>query len=277
MFRCFRSLVFAGAVCLAATTYVVASNGQSLANEPNLTPEQRKEFLLHAKVVDSKQINKGITSPWRLTLSDGQLTHDAGFQSVEFRKERMRLPSGKDELNFRDSYVYNIAAYELARLLGLDHMVPATVERKWRGQRGALSWWIPAKWDENARRQQNVHPPDPEAWSKQMYKVRVFTQLICDTDRNLGNILITEDWKVWMIDFTRSFRQYHDLQNPKDLVQCDRQLLEKLRQLDANTLLERTRPHLTKSEVKAVMARRDKIVEHFQRLIAEKGEGAVLY
>jgi len=34
---------------------------------------------------------------------------------------------------------------------------------------------------------------------------------------------------------------------------------------------------LTKDELRAVMTRRDKIVEHFQQLIAEKGETQVLY
>jgi hypothetical protein len=110
-----------------------------------------------------------------------------------------------------------------------------------------------------------------------MYKVRVLDQLLYDTDPNLTNVLITEDWKIWRIDFTRAFRQFHDLQDPKDLVQCDRRLLEKLRQLSYDEVLDKTKPHLSKSEVKAVMVRRDKIVAYFEKLVAQKGEGAVLY
>jgi hypothetical protein len=60
-------------------------------------------------------------------------------------------------------------------------------------------------------------------------------------------------------------------------VRCDRQLLEKLKALDANALTEKTNRYLSKDEVKAVMARRDKIVAQFQKMIAEKGENAVLY
>ena len=37
-----------------------------------------KQFLLKAKVVQSKHTGKGITSPWRLTLIDGTVTHDRG-------------------------------------------------------------------------------------------------------------------------------------------------------------------------------------------------------
>jgi hypothetical protein len=45
--------------------------------QQTLTKEQIKQFLLTAKVVKSKQSNKGMTQPWRLTLRDGTVTHDA--------------------------------------------------------------------------------------------------------------------------------------------------------------------------------------------------------
>jgi hypothetical protein len=205
------------------------------------------------------------------------MTHDAAFQNVDLRQAEVAFRQGPSEIGFRDFYGYNIAAYELAKQLGLSDMVPVTVERKWKGQAGALSWWVPWKWDEETRLKQNLHPPDVEAWNNQMHKVRVFHELIYNTDPNVGNLLITEDWKLWMIDFTRAFRLHHDLKSPRDLTNCDRTLLEKLRQLDGTEVLARTKPHLTKDEVKAVMARRDKIVAYFEKLIAEKGENAVLY
>ncbi|HMD97048.1 MAG TPA: hypothetical protein VKM93_06920 [Terriglobia bacterium] len=270
------SLLLAASLCLAAACLAQGPN-QSLSNEPNLTEEQKKEFLLHAKVVSSKQLGKGITHPWRLTLTDGGLTHDAAFQPVDEHKPIMQFADGKTEFNFIDSYRYDIAGYELARLVGMSDMIPVTVERSWNGQKGALAWWIPWKWDAAMLQQQKLHAPDADAWNKQMYKVRVFDQLIYDTDPNLTNVLITEDWKIWRIDFTRAFRLQHDLRDPNDVVMCDRQLLEKLRQLNGDDVLEKTKPQLTKSEVKAVMARRDKIVALVQQLIAQKGEGAVLY
>ena len=272
------SRAFAVAVCLAAASGVLAAaNTQNLGNEPKLTEEQETEFLLHAKVVDSHQLGVGITHPWRLTLSDGTLTHDAAFQSINESKSVTHLADGRTEFNFRDSYYYNIAGRALAKLLGLDDMVPVTVERKWQGHGGSLSWWVPWWKMEVDRIKEKLEPPDAEAWNKQMHKVRVFDQLIYDTDPNLWNVLITEDWKVWRIDFTRAFRESHDLQKPKDLLQCDRQLLDKLRQLSYDEVLDKTKPHLTKSEVKALMARRDKIVAYFEKLIAQKGEAAVLY
>jgi len=262
-----RLLVFAAAVWLAAAAFA------SAAQEPNLAVEQMREFLLTANVTNSKQLGTGKTHPWRLTLSDGTLTHDAAFQPVDILKNR-EVIGGQTILNFRDTYHFNLAAYELAKLLGLDDMMPVTVERSWNRQRGALSWWIPKKWDMTDRPKP---APDVDAWNKQMYKILVFAELVYDTDRNQGNILITEDWKIWMIDFTRAFRLDRELQEPKNLTRCERKLLEKLRQLNGDELLEKTKPHLGKSDVKAVMARRDMIVALFDKLIAERGEAAVLY
>jgi hypothetical protein len=89
--------------------------------------------------------------------------------------------------------------------------------------------------------------------------------------------VITEDWKLWMIDFSRAFRRWRDLLEPGHLAMCDRQLLANLRQLKEADVLVNTKPHLTKDEVKALMARRDKIVTFFDKQIAQKGESAVLY
>jgi hypothetical protein len=277
MLQRIRSSAFVALVCLCLLGGISASGQSSLKNEPNLTDEQKKGFLLNAKVIASKRGGKGITNPYKLTLTDGAITHDASFQPVNEHLAKMEFSDGHTEFNFVDSYHYNIAGYELSRMLGMNDMVPPYVERKWSGLTGSLSWWIPWKWDEGMRQQQGLHPPDIDAWDKQMYKVRVFDNLIYDTDANLTNVLITEDWKIWRIDFTRAFRLNNSLLDPKGLVMCDRQLLQKLKDLNFDEVYERTRPHLNKGEVKALLARRDKILQLFQKLIAEKGESAVLY
>ena len=256
---------------------VVCSVQLTPTDQPTLTKEQIKQFLLTAKVVKSHEPPKGVTHTSRLTLSDGTLTHDASFQPIDEHKSIMKLASGRTEFNFVDSYKYNIAAYALAELVGFDDMMPVYVEREWEGHRGSLSWWLPIKMDEADRVKQKLEPPDQDAWNNQMYKIRVFDQLVYDTDPNLTNVLIGEDWKLWRIDFSRAFRTYNELQNPKDLVHCERQLFEKLKALNANELTEKTKGYLTKDEVKGVMARRDKIVAYFQKLIGEKGENEVLY
>lgn len=266
-----RRLAAAALLCFICPCVVRA------ADETAFTKEQIKNFLVTAKVVKSQRSSIGITHPWRLTLTDGTVTHDASFQAVDEHAAMKQLPSGS-EVGFVDSYKYNIAAYRLAELLGLDDMLPVYVERKWQGNPGSISWWLPAKMDEEERRRKNLKAPDLDAWNNQMYRVRVFDQLVDDTDANLTNVLIGEDWKIWRVDFTRAFRSQKDLKDPQaNLVRCNRQLLEKLKTLDAKEVAEKTKHYLDKDDVKAVMARRDKIVEYFQKLIAEKGENEVLY
>jgi len=264
-------LILAAVVCLISPCLVMA------ADESTPNKEQIKHFLLTAKVVGSKQTAKGVTQPWRLTLSDGTLTHDASFQPIDEHKTNVTLASGRTEMNFVDSYKYNIAAYALAELVGLDDLIPVYVERSWKGNPGSLSWWLPVKMDEEERVKQKLQPPDADVWANQMYKIRVFDQLVYDDDPNLTNVLIGADWTIWRVDFSRAFRLKKDLRNPGDLVRCDRQLFDKLKALDANQVTEKTKHYLTKDEVKAVMARRDKIVAQFQKLSSEKGEKEVFY
>lgn len=249
----------------------------STSNEPALTKEQKEHFLLIAKIVKSAPAHKGITNTMRLTLTDGTLTHDAHFQTINEHFHVRQMADGHTEINFVDSYKYNIAAYRLAEMLGLDDMVPMYVERSWQGNTGSFGWWLPVQMDEADRVRKKIPVPDIDTWNKQMYRVRVLDQLVYDTDANLTNVQIGEDWKIYRIDFSRAFRLSKDLQSTKDLVQCDRQLLTNLKALDANELAARTKRFLNEEEVKAVMSRRDKIVNHFQKLIAERGESEVLY
>ncbi|HXP16030.1 MAG TPA: hypothetical protein VN868_02930 [Terriglobales bacterium] len=184
-----RQMVF-GWLIVAAVVGLICPKIVLGADETTLTTEQIKTFLQKAKVVHSKQSGKGITSPWRLTLSDGTITHDGSFQAIDEHKPTVTLASGRIEMNFLDSYKYNIAAYEIAELVGFADMMPVYVERSWHGNPGSLSWGLPVKMDAEDRRKQKLQPPDPDAWDNQMYKVRVFDQLVYDADASLTNVQI---------------------------------------------------------------------------------------
>lgn len=257
----------------------LAAAGPAAAQDapPSLTPEATEAFLKDARVVDSRPIGAGVTHPFRLTLTDGIITHDAALNVVDERSNIERFEDGTFELNFIDSYRYNIAAYRLARLLGLEDFIPVTVERRWDGRIGALSWWVDDAIDEGERLRRGLHPPDPQAWNRQLYSVRVFNNLVYDSDRNMGNMLITTDWHAWSIDFTRAFRKWRKLPAESDLAMVDGDLLDRLRTLTLEAVIDASAPHLEENEVDAVIERRDLIVDHFDRLIAERGRGAVVY
>ena len=242
-----------------------------------LTAQQREEFLLNAKVIRSKGIGVGINDTRRATLSDGNLTHDAHIQTVDIHKARFKTLNGI-EYNFRDSYKYNIAAYRLDRLLGLN-MVPVSVERKVAGDSGSVTWWVDdVMMMEMERYKKKIKvPPQRNAdWNDQMYQVRVFNQLVFNNDPNLGNLLITKDWKISLIDYSRAFRTRKDLRNPKDLVRCDRRIYDALRGLNEDVLKRELGDYLRKSEIRGILGRRDKILEIFDAKIAVKGEASVI-
>jgi len=266
---------------LASPTFSYAQAAAAAAPAPELSVEQTKTFLKTAKVIRSRNTDKGVTAPKRLTLSDGLTTNDAVFQAVDERQNVASLGGGgrqsTTELRFVDSYKYNIAAYELSRLLGLDHMMPVYVERRWNGQIGSISWFVPTLMDESDRLKKKIQPPKPSEWNNQMYRMRVFSSLVRDTDRNLTNVLITPDWKVVMIDFSRGFRLQPELQHLTDLSKIDRRLLARLESLTKDSVKAVTTDLLTKGELDALMVRRDLLVAHFKDLVATLGEEKVLY
>jgi len=216
------------------------------------TCSEMEEFLRVGKIGQQKNIPKGVTLPTRATLEYNGVQHDAAIQTVNISKASYQTARGT-ELNFKDFWGYNMAGYELAKILELN-MVPPYVERKVGGQSASLSWWVNDSMMELDRKNRRMEPPDLDSWNKQMYAVRVWHQLIDDTDANLTNILITKDWRLWTIDSTRAFRLNKNLRDSKDLVQCDRRLLAKLRTLDKDVLKEKLSRWLTKSEIEALAA-----------------------
>jgi hypothetical protein len=252
----------------------------SITSAQTLSREQQAAFLGTARIVASVPIGKGVTKPFRLTLTDGTVTHDAAFQSVDEKRQQSRTGRGRTlELNFTDSWKYNIAAPRVAELLGIGDMIPVSVERVWNGKRGAITWWVDdVLMDEQERRQKNATSPDVDGWNQQQQRMRVFAELVHDTDRNQGNILITKDWRVVMIDFTRAFRPWKKTPNPLTILRrCDRNLLAAMRGLTKPALEDAVGDYLSSFEVDGLLGRRDIIVKHFEALIAQLGEASVLY
>ena len=268
-------------VTLAGFLVFVAAHVAAAQSAPRLTTEQQREFLLNAKITGGRPIGKGVTGSLRLTLSDGTTTHDAGFQTIEMRATAEDIRQGRKragEVQFADSYMYNIAAYELARLLGLDHMMPVTVERRYRGQLGSLTWWVDdVLMDEHERETKKIQPPNGIAFVRERQNMFVFAELVRDVDRNKGNVIYTKDWRVIMLDFTRGFRLQPEIRNPEFLQQCDRKLYARLQTLTRSEIEAAVKNYLTGPEVSGVVARRQLIVDHFDKRIKEKGEAAVLY
>jgi hypothetical protein len=238
----------------------------SASTAPTLTDAEMEDFLLHAKVIKTRGASKGITATLRATLTDGKLTHDAQIQDIDERQAVFNGSGGATEFDFRDSWSFNVAGYRVDRLIGMN-MVPVSVERKWRYKDAAFTWWIDdVMLDEEGRLKQKNEPPALNTWNQQMQMVRVFDELIANVDRNLGNLLITKDWRLWPIDHTRAFRTNHELKKPLNVTHADRAVIERMKSLDKESLRKATSRYLTTFQIDSILARRDAILKRLDSL-----------
>ena len=265
-------------VGIACRVVPCAAQVVAAVTQPALSPQEMETFLLHAPIVATKKsAPAGTTGARRVTLSDGRTTHDAQIQDVDIQKPFFDVAPRYAEINFKDTYRYNIAAYRLSRLLGLEE-VPMSVPRTVDGKPAAVTWWIDdVIMDEGTRQQKKVASPSPSRTASYTLILRVFDELIQNRDRNAGNLLWTSDWKMWMIDHTRAFRSVHTLIKPQALQRCERTLLDRMRALTAASVTEAVGGMLMKDEIEALMARRDALIKLFDDRIAQRGEKAVLY
>ena len=269
------------AVALVLSPGPLLAQGTTAAPQAILTPDQIEAFLLTAKIIRTREAEKGVTNSRVATLSDGTLTHDAHVQSVDVEMPLFQSRT-RTEVNFKDEFRYNIAAYRISRLLGLTN-VPVSVQRRVGRSEAAVTWWVDdVLMDELERLKREKANTIPAGWQPSttagyIHIMRVFDELIANTDRNVGNQIWTSDGKLWLIDHTRAFRLHHRLTKPQILTRCDRRLLKGLRSLTVASVTTAVDQTLTKDEVSAVLARRDLLVKHFEDRIKAVNEPAILY
>ena len=267
-----RAPIVALGLTLFAAALAVAGQGKALTSS-QLTPTEMEAFLLQAKIVDIREAGGGVTGSQRATLTDGMLTHDVHIQSVDIAKSVFQA-GRHTELNFKDTYRFNIAAYRLARLLGID-TVPMSVERTVKGDVAAVTWWVDdVQMDERERMKRKTLGPQPRT-ANQLQLMHIWDELIQNRDRNQGNMLWTNDWTLWLIDHTRAFRLEDELRQPEELRRIDRDLLARLKGLTEDSVAKAVADSLYKSELEAVLRRRDRIVKLFEERAATLGDAAV--
>ncbi len=263
---------------LAGALLMLMAAAQPGAAGAPVTGAEAVRFLCEAEVVEVERYDSpGITEPRRAILRDGDVVRRAVFKDYHEYEPVKVVRGGERIVRFRDSYLHEVAAYELSELLGLG-LVPATVLRSIGMVEGSLQLWVEGAMTEARRLDEGLRPPDLAAWSRKMATLNAFLRLIGDIDyRNANNILVTDGYEVLKIDSSRAFRWDPDLREPAALNRFPRTMVERLRGLDRDALRRRMAPYLEEGQVDALLARGAAMLELVDRRIAERGEKAVLF
>lgn len=250
--------------------------GEDGAPLPFRTDAEIEAFLASAEVVDSESLPVGITGPRRLTLEKDGVRAAAVFRHFDRKYDDRTVVGGRMYVDLTDSYRFEPLAYRLARLLGID-CVPTAIIRRVGRQDGSVQIWVYGSYSELDRAEQQLTPPNAARWVRQRQQMLLFDLLIGNVDRNAGNILYDEAWKMWLIDHTRAFYTRAPLDELDALVSVQRTVWERLRGLQAAQMEAELGALLSGVRAGWLLERRDRIVEHLQGLIDEYGAEAVIY
>ena len=226
-----------------------------------LDDDTLEAWLAHAGIVNVEELDAGITQPQRVTLRRDGLELRAVLKKLS---TDFGAAGSTRALNEGDRFEYEIAAYELDRLLGLD-MVPVTVPRTVNGQKGTLQFWVEGAINARQMIEGGIRP---EGWcpiEPQYNLMNVFDVLVHNTDRTQENLLLTRDWNVVLIDHSRAFalRQQPPTLLYQQPVELPAALAARLAALDRATLERELGPWLHKRQIDALIKRRDRLLrEH---------------
>lgn len=221
---------------------------------------QFEDLLETARIVSTEELIMGVSGPRQVYLTKDEIELRALFK-----------PWILDTENSADRGVYEIAAYELDKMLDL-RMVPPAVERVVDGQAGSLQLWVEGcvVLKESEGLTQSLPDIDLER-----SRMQTFDSLIGNRDRHDGAILVSPAGEIVLIDHTRSFGSSVEIEDPPD--RLDRQMVDGLRALERRRLTEKLSGLLSDHEIEALLERRDALMVHVDHLLAEKGEAGALF
>ena len=263
-----KALVIVFSICLSFGNWFYCKSQTS--NQENLKRKEMENYLRTADIISvRKDESAGRTAPWRINLNDGKIARQGHFKHVN----RLR-PS----LFPADSYKYDIAAYELDKLLNLN-IIPPIVEREIEGTKGSLQLFLEGIITENDRERKKIDPPDPISFKNTLEVINVFENLVYEEDCfDLDDTLINmEDWKIWRVDFSMAFSPIPELIPGCKITRCSKKLYQNLLKLDNEAVKAMLKPYLNDEEIEALLKRKNIIIEKIQQLIKEKGEASVLF
>lgn len=240
--------------------------------------EEIESFLKTAEIVNWKDIGEGVTKPKKLTLRKGDMEINGAWKN----------PKGIQQ-GYLEGWQYEIAAYKIDNLLGL-HMIPPTVEREFEGKRGSLQYWVKVEMSDLDRMENKISIPQDkiDQWDRMKSLQRAFDSLIANDDRTQQNVLYTSDWRMLLIDHSRSFyctKEYTErlvfgkngIKGQKLIRQLPRSFVDRIKALNYETIKKALGPYLNDKEINGILARKKLLLKEIEEIIKEKGEENFLY
>ena len=188
-----------------------------------------------------------------------------------------------------EGWKWEIAAYRLDKYLGLN-MVSPTVEKRFQENRGSCQLLVEFEISLKDKYEQNIKVPSYKLfyWNRALYLQRAFDNLIANEDRHQNQYLITKDWRMILIDHSRSFRTSKKFtkkliydekfkEGPRLMKELPRAFVEKLKSLNPEEIKNIVGEYLTDKEIETVLVRRDLITKWLDKRIKQLGEDKVLY
>jgi hypothetical protein len=236
------------------------------------------DAMLSATVIGREPTERGVAEVEEIVLENEEIRFRAAFRSVDVTKRVAQSGSMKRRpKEYRDAAIFESAAYALSELLGIGR-VPPVVERSVGKKDGTVQIWMEETLPEVVLVERGIlEPPDALRWARQKQIMYVFDNLIANTDRNQGNLLIDRSWNIWLIDHTRAFKRSSSLIYEDKIMGCERRLWQSLLEIDDETIRQRVEPYLESQEISNLLRRRKKLVSYIEKLIKKRGEGAVLF
>jgi len=243
-------------------------------------PFQDKATILEAlrtgDIVERETMSRGIAKNVKLLIEYNGVRFKAVMRLIDV-SEKEKTGSPRMFVKYRDSYIFEVAAYELSEALGIGR-VPPTALRVLNQAGSTVQIWMEGMTPEDIMlKEGRLKPPNRASWWKQKAIMWVFDALIANTDRNQGNLLIDKSWDLWLIDHTRAFRETSVLVDVEHLDLCERKLWAALLEIDDATIHARLDPYLTSGELKKLFLRKQKLIEHYRKRIKKHGEEKILF
>lgn len=237
---------------------------------------EQKELEAYLKKANVGAILKGAQGGrgegWTISLHDGKTARRGFFKYVDVRRPT----------NFPISYKYELAAYELTKLLKID-IVPPVIEReiqesKGQKRKGSLQIFVEGCMNERDRMLKKIDPPNPRAFADALEEINVFEILTSCDHLSPRDILIHRDtWRVCRIDFAEAFDPSTELLPEAAIRRCSKRLYKGLLDLSPLDVEATLKAYLNPREIKGLLDRRNLIIEKIKNLIKDKGEAAVLF